>query len=296
MKVAIVGLGLIGGSIAIDLRREGVASEILGVDANRKHADAARAFGLVDEICALESAARRADLVVLAVPVDAIREMLPRVLDLVAPDATVVDTGSTKAAICAAVASHPRREQFVASHPIAGGENSGPSAALPHLFAGRTNVVCEAERSASPSLDRASILFDALGMRTTFASPEEHDRQLAFVSHLSHVTSFLLSETVLEAGREEKNMFAVAGTGLATTLRLAKAAPSTWVPIFQENAEHLGRALDEYIGHLVLFRNALSNGDRAALHATTSRANAIRPVLDDIVTRRSPALLSSGGA
>lgn len=282
MNVVIVGLGLIGGSIAIDLRRSAFASRLAGVESNEEHAAAALALGLVDRIASFDEALASADLVVIALPVDAIGAILPAVLDALRPGAVAIDTGSTKSAVCTAVAAHPRRGSFVASHPIAGTENSGPRAAMPGLFAGRMNIVCERERSSPRALAVAASLFDALRMRTTFMQADEHDRHLAYVSHLSHVSSFLLGQTVLDIEKDEKNIFLLAGSGFASTVRLAKSAPSTWVPIFQQNAAHLTRALDEYIAHLSAFREALAGGDRDGLHAATTRGNEIRRVLDDI--------------
>ncbi|HEU5161681.1 MAG TPA: prephenate dehydrogenase, partial [Thermoanaerobaculia bacterium] len=282
MNVAIAGLGLIGGSIAIDLRRGGLARRLTGVEADPGHAAVALELGLVDAIQPLEQAVADADVVILALPVDALRSVLPRVLDQLAPGAIAIDTGSTKAAICAAVSGHPRRARFVAAHPIAGTENSGPRAALAGLFSGRMNIVCERERSSAGALETAMALFDALEMRTTFMEPDEHDRHLAYVSHLSHVSSFLLGQTVLDIEKDEKNIFLLAGSGFASTVRLAKSAPSTWVPIFQQNAAHLTRALDEYIAHLVAFRDALDAADVDGLRTMTGRANEIRRVLDDL--------------
>lgn len=282
MNVAIAGLGLIGGSIALDLRRGGFAGSIAGIEASYEHAALAAEIGLVDRIVPLPAAAREADIVILAVPVDAIARLLPPLLDELRDGSVAIDTGSTKAAICAAVADHPKRGRFVAAHPIAGTENSGPRAAIAGLFSGRMNIVCERERSAPDALDLASRLFDALRMRTIFMDPDEHDRHLAYVSHLSHVTSFLLGQTVLDIEKDEGNIFALAGSGFASTVRLAKSAPSTWVPIFRQNAPNLARALDEYIAHLVSFRDALANGDEGGLRAVIARANEIRRVLEDL--------------
>jgi prephenate dehydrogenase len=282
VNVAIAGLGLIGGSIALDLRRRRFASRLVGVDADHGHAELALELGLVDRIEDLVTACREADIVVLALPVDAIAAALPATLDALSADGVAIDTGSTKRAICAAAAAHPRRDRFVAAHPIAGTENSGPRAALEGLFAGRMNIVCEAELSAADALDSASRLFDVLELRTIFMEPDEHDRHLAYVSHLSHVSSFLLGQTVLDMEKDEANIFNLAGSGFASTVRLAKSAPSTWVPIFRQNAPHLTRALDEYVAHLTAFREALAAHDDGALRAIVERANEIRRVLDDL--------------
>jgi prephenate dehydrogenase len=285
MRTAIVGLGLIGGSIAIDLRRERFTARIVGVETSSRHARLALEAGLVDEVLPLGEALREAELVVLAVPVDAVRALAPAVLDAIGDGAVVIDTGSTKATVCEAIAGHPRRGQFVAAHPIAGTENSGPLAALAGLFRGKVNIICERERSAPRALSAAESLFGLLGMRTIFMDAAEHDLHLAYVSHLSHVSSFLLGQTVLDIERSEENIFDLAGSGFASTVRLAKSSPSMWVPIFEQNAENLGRALDEYIAHLETFRRALAARDTGALLAITNRANDIRRVLDALGAR-----------
>jgi prephenate dehydrogenase len=293
-NVTIIGLGLIGGSIAIDLRERGLASRIVGVDANPENADVALARGLVDEVASLERALPDSDVVVLAVPVDAIEELAPAVLDAIGEHAVVVDTGSTKRGVCEAVAGHPRRDRFVAAHPIAGTENSGPSAALSGLFREKVNIVCERERTADSAIDTALALFDALGLRTTFMGPREHDLHLAYVSHLSHVTSFVLGQTVLDIENDEANIFLLAGSGFASTVRLAKSSPSMWAPIFDGNTPFLAKALDEYIAHLQRFRQALGDRDVDRLRAIMTEANEIRRVLDNMEGSRSADGSSAG--
>ncbi|MGK2857792.1 MAG: prephenate dehydrogenase [Thermoanaerobaculia bacterium] len=285
MKTAIVGLGLIGGSIAIELRRAGFSSSIAGVESNARNARLALEAGLVDEVTSLDAAVREAGVVVLAIPVDAIREIAPATLDQIGERAVVVDTGSTKASVCATLAAHSRRGQFVAAHPIAGTENSGPLAALAGLFRGKVNIVCERERSTARALATAETMFELLGLRTIFMGAEEHDLHLAYVSHLSHVSSFLLGQTVLDIEKSEENIFDLAGSGFASTVRLAKSSPAMWVPIFEQNSANLLRALDEYIAHLATFRRALADHDTEALSAITARANDIRRVLDALGER-----------
>ncbi|MBI2215076.1 MAG: prephenate dehydrogenase [Acidobacteria bacterium] len=287
MKATVIGLGLIGGSIAIDLRRRGFVSSLVGVESNAKHARQALEAGLVDDVAPLADALRGVELVILAIPVDAVRALAPAVLDAIGDAAVVLDTGSTKATVCAALAGHPRRAQFVAAHPIAGTENSGPLAALAGLFQGKVNIICERELSSPRALSVAESLFELLGMRTIFMDAAGHDLHLAYVSHLSHVSSFLLGQTVLDIEKSEESIFDLAGSGFASTVRLAKSSPSMWVPIFEQNAENLGRALDEYIAHLDTFRRALAARDSSALYAITNRANDIRRVLDALGARAS---------
>lgn len=282
MKVTIIGLGLIGGSIAIDLRKSGFASAINGVDLNQKHAAKALEIGLIDTIENEGDAITSADLIILAIPVSTLSQLLPSILDEVKKNAVVIDAGSTKASVCKAVAFHKNRSQFVAAHPIAGTENSGPEAAFSGLFKGKTNIICEKEKSSDYSLSIADHVFTALGMNTIFMEAEEHDKHVAYVSHLSHVSSFLLGQTVLDIERDEKNIFALAGSGFSSTVRLAKSSPDMWAPIFEQNAEYLSQALLEYIMHLQKFQYHLMKRDTKELHRIMTEANQIRRVLNGI--------------
>lgn len=282
MKTTVIGLGLIGGSIALDLKRARLASALVGMDLNPEHGRKSLELGLVDSLATEDESLSNSDLVVLAIPVNALSKLLPLILDVVKKDAVVIDTGSTKSLICRAVANHPNRSQFVASHPIAGTENSGPDAAFHGLFKNKTNIICEAEKSSEKALAVAGKVFDALGMNTIFMEPEEHDKHVAYVSHLSHVSSFLLGQTVLDIERDEKNIFALAGSGFASTVRLAKSSPDMWAPIFEQNAEYLSQALHEYIMHLQKFQHALIKRDGKELHRIMTDANRIREILNGI--------------
>jgi len=282
MKITIVGLGLIGGSIAIDLRKAGLVSELVGIDANPENAAKALALGLVDRVNPQGEGWAAADVIMLAIPVSALGKLLPQILDEVKKDTVVIDTGSTKSLICKSVVNHANRGQFVASHPIAGTENSGPEAAFGGLFRHKTNIICERGKSAPSALAVAEKIFETLGMNTIFMEPEEHDKHVAYVSHLSHVSAFLLGQTVLDIERDEKNIFALAGSGFASTVRLAKSSPDMWAPIFEQNAEYLSQALLEYIMHLQKFQYYLMKRDVKELHRTMTEANRIREILNGI--------------
>ncbi len=282
MKITIVGLGLIGGCMGIDLRKAGIASEILGVDLNPEHSRKAVALGLVDKIEAEDIALAQADVVILAIPVNTMSALLPQVMDLVKKDAVVIDTGSTKSMICRSVSNHVNRSQFVAAHPIAGTENSGPEAAFSGLFTDKTNIICEHEKSSEASLVVAARIFSALGMKTIYMAPDEHDKHVAYVSHLSHVSSFLLGQTILDIEKDEKNIFNLAGSGLTSTVRLAKSSPDMWAPIFEQNAEYLGQALAEYIMHLQKFHYQLMKRNTKELYRVMKEANKIRTVLEGL--------------
>lgn len=282
MKITIVGLGLIGGSMGIDFRRSGIATRLIGVD--RSEANGARALelGLVDQLEEEGKAFAGADVVILAIPVNMMSALLPQVLDVIDKHTVVIDTGSTKKQICRSVAQHPARRQFVAAHPIAGTENSGPDAAFAGLFAGKTNIVCESDESSPEAMATAQRLFDSLGMNTIFMNPEEHDRHVAYVSHLSHVSSFLLGQTILDIEKDEKNIFNLAGSGFASTVRLAKSSPDMWAPIFEQNAEYLGQALAEYIMHLQRFHYQLMKRNTPEIFRVMKEANKIRKVLEGL--------------
>jgi prephenate dehydrogenase len=282
MKGVIIGVGLIGGCMALDLRKAKILQSMAGIDLNETHAQQALELGLVDSIDRHNQKLLEADVVLLAIPVNAIIAMLPMILEAIPPHAVVIDTGSTKAGICRAVAQHPRRQQFVAAHPIAGTENSGPSSAFHGLFQGKTNIICEREKSSTQAIETALHIFQGLGLQTVYMEPEEHDKHVAYVSHLSHVSSFLLGQTVLDIERDEKNIFNLAGSGFSSTVRLAKSSPEMWAPIFEQNAEYLSQALLEYIMHLQRFQYHLMKRDTPEMLAMMKKSNQIRRVLEGI--------------
>jgi prephenate dehydrogenase len=289
MKTTIIGVGLIGGSMAMDLRAAGISSSLIGVDQDEKNAARALELGIVDEIKSLEEAVKASQLIIITIPVNAIRSVALKILDLIADETKVViDAGSTKSQICKAVEKHPRRSQFIAAHPIAGTENSGPDAALQGLFQQKTNIICEREKSSDAALTLANNVFDVLGLRTIYMDPVEHDKHVAYVSHLSHVSAFLLGQTVLDIEADEKNIFNLAGSGFASTVRLAKSSPDMWAPIFEQNAEYLSQALLEYIMHLQKFQYYLMKRDVNELHRIMSDANRIRKVLEGIEHKQKP--------
>jgi prephenate dehydrogenase len=274
--------------MALDLRKAGLATRLVGVDNSEQHAARALERGLVDEVSSLDEAVAEAELVITAIPVNAIKGVLFRILDRIQPSAVVIDTGSTKSMICKAIDGHPMRRQFVAAHPLAGTENSGPDAAFSGLFNQKTNIICEKEKSSEAALQIATQIFSALNMRTIFMDPVEHDKHVAYVSHLSHVSSFLLGQTVLDIEKDEKNIFNLAGSGFASTVRLAKSSPDMWAPIFEQNAEYLGQALLEYIMHLQKFQYHLMKRDVKELHRIMTGANHIRKVLEGLDVKQKP--------
>ena len=279
MTVLIVGVGLIGGSFAVALRDRALAGEILGVDASAEHGAEALARGLVDRMVALEEGIARADLVVLATPADTLPRLAVQVLDRATDRQVVMDMGSLKAELCAAVAGHVRRSRFVAVHPMWGTEHSGPAAAEHGAFAGRIAVVCERGRSAPDAVRLVERIFAALGAPIVEMEPEAHDRHAAYVSHISHVTSFALALTVLEKEREERRIFDLAGGGFESTVRLGKSAASTWVPILLGNKTNLLDVLGEHIRQLERMRRMIECDDAEGLAEAMRRANEIRRIL-----------------
>jgi prephenate dehydrogenase len=283
MKIGIVGLGLIGGSMAIDLRRKGFAQKVVGVEADHVNAAAARQIGLVDETVTLEECVEESDIVVLAVPVGAAVKLLPQVLDAYqkahAEDKVVIDVCSTKEMLAHSVKYHPYRKQYVATHPMAGTEYSGPWAAMPGLFDGHACIICDAQESSSKAIRKIEALYDALNMRSIHMNSSNHDVHTAYVSHISHVTSFALALTVLEKEKDEKHIFDLASGGFSSTVRLAKSNPDMWVPILTQNRENVLHVMDTYIEKMNAFRQAIAEGDEDAIRSLIDEANRIRRII-----------------
>lgn len=279
MKVTIIGLGLIGGSFALALKAKGLATTVVGVESNPLHATKALELGIADTILPLNEALVGAELIVLSVPVDAIPQLAVKILNRVTEEQIVIDMGSTKEELCEIISMHPMRHRFVATHPMWGTEYSGPQAATANSFASRNVVVCEKERSDSKAVERVEAIYRALGMEVLEMDAEQHDLHAAYVSHISHITSFILSTTVLEKEREEEAIFNLAGGGFDSTVRLAKSSAETWIPIFTQNKYNILDVLREYIHQLNLFRKALERDDVATLRDLINRANDIRKVL-----------------
>ena len=280
-RVVIIGLGLIGGSLAIDLRRLYPNLELLGMDKNPDHLRQAKELGLIDSETSQEEL-QSADMVVLAIPVHATAEQLSEVLDQVGDRTLVVDMGSTKAAICQAVSEHPNRRNYLAMHPIAGTEFSGPSAAISGLFEGKTNIICEVEKTSLPLQERGLEICRALGMRIRYMDPQAHDKHLAYVSHLSHVSSFMLGKTVMDIEKNQRDIFDLAGSGFESTVRLAKSNPNMWAPIFSVNRGHLIDSLSAYIENLESFKSLLESDDENGMHQEMKEINSITHILNGI--------------
>lgn len=279
MKIAIVGVGLLGGSFALGLKSIKDEHRFIGVDTSKENAFIALKLGIVDEIMPFDEAVKSSDLVVLATPGNIILELLPKTLDLLAEGSMLIDFGSTKANFSKAVANHPKRDQYISCHPMAGTENSGPESAFSGLLKHKQMIICEKEASRKEMLRIIISLFKKLDMQVTYMSTEEHDRHIAYVSHLSHISSFALGLTVLEKEKDEKSIFAMAGSGFSSTVRLAKSSPDMWAPIFKQNGANISVALEAYIKQLNKFKKIIDDGAEEESHELMEKANEIRRVL-----------------
>ena len=279
MVTAIIGTGLIGGSFALCLREQGLAERIIGVERSASHATRAVELGIVDEVAPLDEAIATADLIVIATPVDSIPTLAVKVLNKIAPHQTVIDVGSIKEELCEMISQHPARGRFVATHPMWGTEHSGPEAAMRGAFAGRRVVICERERSDSDALQLVEEIYRKVGMTPIYMGAEEQDVHCAYISHISHITSFALALTVLEKEREEEHIFDLASAGFESTVRLAKSAPETWTPIFLRNKYNVLDVLGEHIHQLQVLRKMIERDDAEGLTDAMRHANSIRRIL-----------------
>lgn len=275
---AIIGVGLIGGSFALKCKRNGWANKVLGVDTNPNHAEQALSLGLVDEIVDLTAAVQQADVIVLSIPVHALSQLLPTILDLV-DQQVVIDMGSTKSHINAVVEDHPKRGRFVASHPMWGTEYSGPASAVEHAFENKAVIICDAEKSDEDAVAITKEIFAALPMRIIEMNAADHDLHAAYVSHISHITSFALANTVLEKEREDDAIFEMASAGFESTVRLAKSNPEMWTPILMHNRENVLDVLNEHISQLRKFKACLEKENWEYLSELMANANQIKRII-----------------
>ncbi|MBY5949815.1 prephenate dehydrogenase [Algoriphagus marincola] len=277
-KIHIIGLGLLGGSFGLAARRKFPELTITGFDISEKNLKDAEVLGIITE--AKENPDSDTDIILLATPADSLGDILEKTLNEIGENTLVIDLGSTKSNLCALAGKHSKRKQYLAGHPIAGTEYSGPKAAFAELLDGKVMILCEMDKTDLHLKEKAYQLFEALNMKLRFMDPEEHDRHLAFVSHLSHVSSFMLGKTVLQKMEDDRNIFDMAGSGFASTVRLAKSSPSMWAPILTENKENILQALDGYISNLSSIRDLIANNDGEKIHQELADINKIRDILD----------------
>ncbi len=281
MKVFVIGTGLIGGSFAIDIKAAFNDAIVYGVDQNQEHLDKALSLGIIDHKSDFENLIQ-ADIVIVAIPVDKTVELLPVILDHINDECLVFDVGSTKQKLCDIISNHTKRRNYLASHPIAGTEFSGPQAAIANLYRGKTNIICEVEKTAFKLQERGMEIFSRLGMRIRYMDPISHDKHIAYVSHLSHISSFMLGKTVIEKEKNERDIFDMAGSGFASTVRLAKSSPAMWTPIFKHNKENVIETLQEYITNLTQFKKLMEEDNFDEIYNEMESTNHIKSILKGI--------------
>ena len=278
MILTVIGIGLIGGSMAMELKQKKFCTKVIGVDSNVNHQKIALNKKIVDEIHSLEQAIRMSDIVLISIPVDNTSKVLKEVLDLVDKQ-IVLDVGSIKEKVTQHVNLHPKRKNFVATHPIAGTEFSGPEAAHLGLFKGKINIICDKEESSKEAVERISELYHILGMENIYMNAKDHDIHSAYVSHISHISSFCLALSVMDKEKDEKNILNMAGSGFESTVRLAKSNKEMWTPIFTENKSNILAVLNDYIEKLNSFKSAIQEDNNEKLNALILQANGIKKIL-----------------
>lgn len=278
-SITIVGVGLISGSWSLALKERGLVRNVIGVSRTAASAQKALELGLIDEILPLEEAVKKSDLIYVAIPVDVTVPVMRQIMDIVTDGQIVADAGSTKSALCESLADHPMRSRFVATHPMWGTEYSGPEAAVRDAFRGRACVICEKEKSDPEAVELIENLYKDMGMHMVYMDANSHDMHAAYISHISHITSFALANTVLEKEKEESAIFELAGGGFESTVRLAKSNPSMWLPIFMQNKEHVLDVLNEHIAQLRKFKSCLEKDNYEYLRELMENANKIRRIL-----------------
>jgi prephenate dehydrogenase len=280
MNIAVIGLGLMGGSFALDIKSVYSNSKIFGIDNSDSNLKEALALDLIDQIITYDDLINM-DIVLVSIPVNYSLIVIPKVLEKINENTLVFDVGSTKEAICQILENHPKRANFLAAHPMAGTEFSGPKAAHKGLYIGKTNILCEFEKTDHKLREFALEIFDNLNMKIIYMDPKPHDVHVAYVSHLSHISSFMLGKTVIEKEKNEKNIFDLAGSGFESTVRLAKSLPETWTPIFLQNKNNLVLAIDEYISNLNALKIIIKNNDSNKLSSILNNTNRIKEILSN---------------
>ena len=280
MNIAVIGLGLMGGSFALDIKSVYSNSKIFGIDNSDSNLKEALALDLIDQIITYDDLVKM-DIVLVSIPVNYSLIVIPKVLEKINENTLVFDVGSTKEAICQILENHPKRANFLAAHPMAGTEFSGPKAAHKGLYIGKTNILCEFEKTDHKLREFALEIFDNLNMKIIYMDPKPHDVHVAYVSHLSHISSFMLGKTVIEKEKNEKNIFDLAGSGFESTVRLAKSLPETWTPIFLQNKNNLVLAIDEYISNLNALKKIIENNDSNKLSSILNNTNRIKEILSN---------------
>jgi prephenate dehydrogenase len=277
--ITIVGVGLISGSFSLALKEKGLVRHVIGISRTETSLKKALELGLIDEALPLREAVKQSDLIYVAIPVDVTVPVIEQIMDMITEKQIVADAGSTKYVLCKALAAHPMRRRFVATHPMWGTEYSGPEAAVKDAFVGRACVICEKNRSDPDAVGVMEQVYRELGMHITYMDADSHDMHAAYVSYISHITSFALANTVLEKEKEEDAIFELAGGGFESTVRLAKSNSAMWAPIFMQNREHVLDVLNEHISQLRKFKSCLEKENYGYLIELIEHANKISRIL-----------------
>lgn len=281
MKVGIIGLGLIGGSISLKLKEVNNEITVYGFDKNNQSLDFSLSKQIIDKKLDLGSLLDF-DYLFLAIPVESIKSQLASILDKISEKTLVIDFGSTKYQICNSVSNHKKRGNFLAAHPIAGTEFSGPVAAKKDLFENKVMILCEPEKTNSTLLSVAIEMFKSLGMNIKTMDAIEHDKHIAYVSHLSHISSFMLGKTVMDKEDDDQTIYDMAGSGFESTVRLAKSSPEMWSSIFIENKKNIIESLDEYMLNINNFKKLIESSDQENLNTEMKKINGIKEILKGI--------------
>lgn len=280
MVVTVIGLGLIGGSMALDLKANDFANTVIGVDSNPKNQKIALNLGIVDHIENLKTAVKKSQLIIVSIPVNQSGKVIHEILEY-CNEQTILDVGSTKSKLAKQLEKHPKRSNYVATHPIAGTEFSGPKAAQKGLFKNKVTIICDKELSSKKAYDLTTSMYESLGMNFIFMSSKDHDVHSAYVSHISHISSFSLALSVMDKEKDEKNILNMAGSGFDSTVRLAKSNHNMWTPIFIENKKNISEVLDNYINQLKCFKEAIINENENELSSLIIEANGIKKILEN---------------
>ena len=276
MKIGIIGLGLMGGSLGLSLKNLDFINEIVGYDHNEKHKSDALSLGLVDAIVSFEEI-KKCDVIFLAIPVNGVIASLQELKDVNA-QTTIIDLGSTKEKIIASVPGEIRKN-FVAAHPMTGTENFGPNAAIKGLYDNQVVVLCDLEESGANQRQIARKIFKALNMKKYFMGSHEHDRHAAFISHMPHAISYSIANTVLKQ-ENRHNILALAAGGFRSMSRLAKSSPYMWEDVFRQNKENLLEAIELFETELQNLKENIINDEWQNVHQEMANANKLHDILD----------------
>jgi len=276
VNVGIVGLGLMGGSIAKAVKKYGIAKKVYGYVNKESTKKEVLELKLVDELVDFETLKEVSDVIILAIPVDAIIAMFPKLLDI-NKNTTIIDMGSTKEFIVNNIPVQIR-ENFIAAHPMTGTEKSGPKAAIDELYEGKTVVLCNLEKNENNHVNKAFRIFQSIGMRIVVMDAVDHDVHACFMSHLPHAISFSLANTVMNH-EDPKSIIALAAGGFKDMSRIAKSSPQMWSDIFGQNKKNMLNSIDLFLGHMNIVKELIEKDQHEELKKWMEKANSLHEIL-----------------